>query len=251
MYIVCVLYIERETHTCTHRMYICIYFFPLNHLRACWRHCFFITKYFSIYVYILIRVHKIITKIWRFNIDKYHCIIHSPYSNFIKWPSYLQFFPIQIQSTILCCIWLQSSLLSLNLDQFCFSFCPLTLIFFLKIFFNVYLFLREREVNRGGAEREGDTELEAGSRLQVVSTEPNVGPEPMNLEIMTWAKVRCPTDWATQAPLDLEIFWRVLASYFVQCLSFWIWLMFSMIRFKFLLYFIQSPMEKWVLTSKC
>ena len=37
-----------------------------------------------------------------------------------------------------------------------------------KIFFNAYLFLRQRErqsVNWGGAEREGDAESEAGSRL--------------------------------------------------------------------------------------
>ena len=34
-------------------------------------------------------------------------------------------------------------------------------------FFNVYLFLRETETEheQGGAEREGDTECEAGSRL--------------------------------------------------------------------------------------
>ena len=38
--------------------------------------------------------------------------------------------------------------------------------FFLYIFLNVYLFLRERHsVSRKGAEREGDTEWEAGSRL--------------------------------------------------------------------------------------
>ena len=42
-------------------------------------------------------------------------------------------------------------------------------------FFNVYLFLRERwSMRRGGAERDGDTELEAGSKLRAVSTEPNV-----------------------------------------------------------------------------
>ena len=55
-------------------------------------------------------------------------------------------------------------------------------------FFDVYLFLRERErwiVSGGGAEREGDTESEAGSRLQAVSTEPSVGLEHMNGEIMT------------------------------------------------------------------
>ena len=50
---------------------------------------------------------------------------------------------------------------------------------------------RERERER---EREGDTEFKAGSRLPAVSTEPNVALEPTNCEIMTWAKVRCPTD---------------------------------------------------------
>ena len=48
--------------------------------------------------------------------------------------------------------------------------------------------MRERErqtMSRGGAEREGDTESEAGSRLQAVSTEPNVGLDLMNCEIMT------------------------------------------------------------------
>ena len=49
---------------------------------------------------------------------------------------------------------------------------------------------REREraserMSRGGAEREGDTESEAGSRLQAVSTEPDMGLELMNCEIMT------------------------------------------------------------------
>ena len=37
-----------------------------------------------------------------------------------------------------------------------------------NIFFNVYLFLGDRErqsMSMGGAEREGDTESEAGSRL--------------------------------------------------------------------------------------
>ena len=36
-----------------------------------------------------------------------------------------------------------------------------------------------------GAEREGDAESEAGSRLRAVSTEPHVGLELTNLEIMT------------------------------------------------------------------
>ena len=40
-------------------------------------------------------------------------------------------------------------------------------------------------MDRGEAEREGDTESEAGSRLRAVSTEPHAGPEPMDSEIMT------------------------------------------------------------------
>ena len=80
---------------------------------------------------------------------------------------------------------------------------------FKKIFLNIYLLLRDRErqtVNRGGTEREGDTEFEAGSRLWAVSTEPNVGFELTNCEIMTWAEVRCLTYWAIQAPLPFWIY---------------------------------------------
>ena len=40
-------------------------------------------------------------------------------------------------------------------------------------------------MSREGADREGDTESEAGSRLRAVSTEPDVGLEPTNHEIMT------------------------------------------------------------------
>ena len=45
-----------------------------------------------------------------------------------------------------------------------------------------------------GEEREGDTESETGSRLRAVSTEPGVGLELMNCEIMTGAEVGRPTD---------------------------------------------------------
>ena len=58
---------------------------------------------------------------------------------------------------------------------------------FFKLFY-IYLFFRNRvrqSVSRGGAEREGDTESEAGSRLQAVSTEPDVGLELTECEIMT------------------------------------------------------------------
>ena len=49
-------------------------------------------------------------------------------------------------------------------------------------------------MNRAAAEREGDTESEAGARLQADSTEPNSGLELVNREIMTRAKVGCSTD---------------------------------------------------------
>ena len=49
-------------------------------------------------------------------------------------------------------------------------------------------------MSRGGAEREGDTESEAGSRLQAVSTEPDAGLELTNCEIMAQAEVRRSTD---------------------------------------------------------
>ena len=60
-------------------------------------------------------------------------------------------------------------------------------------------------MNGGGAEREGDTESETGSRLWAVSTEPDAGLELTDRKIMTWAEVGRPTDWATQAPLYFTI----------------------------------------------
>ena len=49
-------------------------------------------------------------------------------------------------------------------------------------------------MNRGGSEKEGDTESETGSGLQAVSTEPDAGLEPTDREIMTWAEVGSSTD---------------------------------------------------------
>ena len=68
--------------------------------------------------------------------------------------------------------------------------------FFNFFFFYIYLFLRDRErqCERGGAETEGDTESEAGSRLRAVSTEPDVGLEPTNREITTGAELGRFTD---------------------------------------------------------
>ena len=41
-------------------------------------------------------------------------------------------------------------------------------------------------MSRGGADREEDTEFEAGSKLCSVSTEPDTGLELTNCEILTW-----------------------------------------------------------------
>ena len=50
----------------------------------------------------------------------------------------------------------------------------------------LFIFERGRQsVSREGAETEGDTEPEAGSRLRAVSTEPDAGLELMSHEIMT------------------------------------------------------------------
>ena len=48
----------------------------------------------------------------------------------------------------------------------------------------MFIFER-RSVSGEGAEREGDTESEAGFRLWALSTEPNAGIKPTNCEIMT------------------------------------------------------------------
>ena len=46
--------------------------------------------------------------------------------------------------------------------------------------------MRKRQsVIQGGAERQGDIESEAGSRLRAVSTEPDVGLKLTNREIVT------------------------------------------------------------------
>ena len=43
-------------------------------------------------------------------------------------------------------------------------------------------------MNGGRAEREGDAESEAGSRLRAISPEPDAGLELTDREIVTWLK---------------------------------------------------------------
>ena len=69
----------------------------------------------------------------------------------------------------------------------------------------IYFWEPERQsMSGGGAEREGDKESQAGSRLWAVGTEPDAGLELTNREITTWAEAGSLTDWATQAPLYLH-----------------------------------------------
>ena len=67
--------------------------------------------------------------------------------------------------------------------------CFFALLFVVVVVAAEYLFIfetgREQSVSGGGAEREGDTESEAGSGLRAVGTEPDAGPEPVNCKIMT------------------------------------------------------------------
>ena len=67
----------------------------------------------------------------------------------------------------------------------------------------IYFWDRERQsMSGGGAEREGDTESEAGSRLWTVSAEPTTALELMTME--SWLELKSDrhiTDWATQVPL--------------------------------------------------
>ena len=102
------------------------------------------------------------------------------------------------------------------------------------LIFNVYFWERERQrqsTSGRGAEREGDTESKAVSRLWAVSTEPDTGLKPTNCEIVTWAKVRRSTNWATQAPPELvsdesslpalqtDNFWPMLSACIERAIS--------------------------------
>ena len=69
-----------------------------------------------------------------------------------------------------------------------------------------------------GAERQGDTESEAGSRLWAVSTEPDAGLKLTNGEIMTRAEVGRLTDGATQVPQFFTVLITVGANSHLQSL---------------------------------
>ena len=90
-------------------------------------------------------------------------------------------------------------------SKFTFSFLvffPFLKKFVLILFFLMFIYFWDRErqsMSGGGAEREGDTESEAGSRLWTVSIEPDAGLELTEYKITIWAEVWHLTDRATQA----------------------------------------------------
>ena len=86
----------------------------------------------------------------------------------------------------------------------------------------MFIYFRDREHKKGrGREREGDTESETDSRLWAVIRDPDVGFELTKREIMTWAKVRHLTDWATQSPqkqlFTLIQMWGTWVAQSVKC----------------------------------
>ena len=94
----------------------------------------------------------------------------------------------------------------------------------------ILMFIFERDRDRawaGQGQRESETQNQKqapGSRLQAVSIEPDVGLELSNGEIVTWAQIRCSTDWATQVPL-LVLFFKLKHSWhtMLTCLSLNLW----------------------------
>ena len=71
------------------------------------------------------------------------------------------------------------------------SFYLFIFLIFFKNFFSTFIYFWDRErqsMNGRGAEREGDTEPETGSRLRAISPEPDAGLELTDREIVTWLK---------------------------------------------------------------
>ena len=89
------------------------------------------------------------------------------------------------------------------------------LLFFL-IFFSTFIYFWDRErqsMNGGGAEREGDTESETGSRIRAISPEPDAGLELTDREIVTWLK----SDAQPTAPPRLPKMVQLLKAVLLNC----------------------------------
>ena len=122
------------------------------------------------------------------------------------WGLLLGFFPSLFALPGLCtCACIHALSHKTNKQTFVFYLLKLFLMF-------IYFWKTERTEHRWGRGRERErhththTESKSCSKPWAVSTEPDVGLELMNCEIMTWAEVRCLTDWATQVPLNKQTF---------------------------------------------
>ena len=83
--------------------------------------------------------------------------------------------------------------------------------------------MRETEHEQGRGRGEGGAESEAGSRLWAISTEPDVGLEFTNHEIMTWVDIGRSTDWTTQASL---MFGQFISLSLSLCLCIFLYIFF-------------------------
>ena len=94
--------------------------------------------------------------------------------------------------------------------------CVVSAQVFCLFFFNLFI-LRGRErahMHEQGRGREEDIGSEANTGIRV----PHMGLELMN-QIMTWAEVRCLTDWTTQGPLCFLFSYQVVHFLSVECLG--------------------------------
>ena len=90
-----------------------------------------------------------------------------------------------------------------------------------KLFFNVYLFLRERERARvseqaGEGQRERETESQAGCVLSAQSLTQGLNPETMRSWPEPKPRTGCLTNWATWAPPELQYFKAHLRPSFIS-----------------------------------
>ena len=97
-------------------------------------------------------------------------------------------------------------------------------------FFNVYSFLKDRErqsTSRGGAETEGDTESEAGSRLWAVNTEPERGAR-THETMRSWPELKSDAQ-PTESPRCSRK--PSLIKYCEECVMLWLVRLCSYFRF--------------------
>ena len=83
----------------------------------------------------------------------------------------------------------------------------------------MFIYFRDRETeHQRGRGTEPETESEASSRLWAVSTEPDAGLKLTDREIVTWAEVGHPTDWATRVPLCVSVYGHLIQYMLLICL---------------------------------